>query len=266
MNGVIRGVPLFEGLDEEQVEALAAAAAVLKVGAGSTLVRRGEPADRIYVVLSGIVRVVGLSNYGRGTNLRLAGPGEALIDTGVLEASKAAVDVVGQEAGTVLVIPRDSLMAALRACPEVAIELLAQAGKALRHLQDRTDQSAFLDVPSRLARALMDLAARFGERQRGGSTPAGIHLGIRLSQQELGDLVGATRESVNKHLSEWTRQAIISMSGGRIVVNDIDGLRRLSRFEELEGDADADVGQRSVQGEPPVMDRADRAKVNRLRR
>ena len=80
-----------------------------------------------------------------------------------------------------------------------------------------------------LARSLLDLASRFGER-RARSTD--ICITLKISQQELGDLVGATRESVNKHLSDWTRQGFLRLQAGRMIISDIDSVRRLARVAE----------------------------------
>jgi CRP-like cAMP-binding protein len=97
-------------------------------------------------------------------------------------------------------------------------------------LSQRSEDAAFLDVPSRLARSLLDLATRFGERRR--APASGIYIALKLSQQELGDLVGATRESVNKHLKDWTRQGYIELQAGRMVISDIESFRRIARVAD----------------------------------
>src|SRR5258706_8641426 len=96
----------------------------------------------------------------------------------------------------------------------------------IRRLSQRSEDAAFLDVPSRLARTLLDLAHRFGERRR--APASGVFIAVKLSQQELGDLIGATRESINKHLNDWTRQGFLELEGGRMVISDLESVRKLA--------------------------------------
>jgi len=146
----------------------------------------------------------------------------ALIDGGARSATCTAVD-----ACDLLVIERAQFLKLLDESPGISVKLLYVLAQRLRRLSQRSEDAAFLDVPSRLARSLLDLAARFGERNHGSGI--GIRIGLKLSQQELGDLVGATRESVNKHLGDWTRQGIVRMDSGRMVLSDIESIRRLAR-------------------------------------
>jgi CRP-like cAMP-binding protein len=118
-------------------------------------------------------------------------------------------------------------MELLESSPAIAVKLLDVLAQRLRRLSQRSEDAAFLDVPSRLARSLLDLATRFGESVRAPSKE--IRISLKLSQQELGDLVGATRESVNKHLSDWTRQGIVKLQAGRMVISDIESVRRIAR-------------------------------------
>jgi CRP-like cAMP-binding protein len=149
----------------------------------------------------------------------------ALLDDGVRSASCTTIDP-----SELLVIRREQFLALLHGSPSIAVELLTVLARRLRRLSQRSEDAAFLDVPSRLARSLLDLARRFGERQRAPSS--GIYIALKLSQQELGDLVGATRESVNKHLSDWTRQGIVNLRDGRIVIADEDKVRHLARLSD----------------------------------
>jgi CRP/FNR family transcriptional regulator, cyclic AMP receptor protein len=146
----------------------------------------------------------------------------ALLDGGPRSATCTAV-----EPCELLMIERAQFLELLETSPAITIKLLDVLAGRLRRLSQRSEDAAFLDVPSRLARSLLDLASRFGERGRAPSRD--ICITLKLSQQELGDLVGATRESVNKHLSDWTRQGFLRLQGGRMVISDIDSVRRIAR-------------------------------------
>jgi CRP-like cAMP-binding protein len=96
--------------------------------------------------------------------------------------------------------------------------------RLVRRLTERAEDSAFLDVRARLAKCLGDLADRHGTRLG----PQQVALKVQLSQQELGDMVQATRESVNKCLREWIKQGIIQRNGRRLVIEDRQRLRELA--------------------------------------
>jgi len=220
-------IPLFEGLDEQELAKVGALAQVRNFPARSVVVTQGEPALALFAIIRGHLKVVSYGPDGRDTVLGIMGPGEifgevALIDGGPRSATCTAVD-----ACDLLVIERAQFLKLLEESPGISVKLLYVLAQRLRRLSQRSEDAAFLDVPSRLARSLLDLAARFGER----SQPPGssIRIGLKLSQQELGDLVGATRESVNKHLGDWTRQGIMKLEAGRMIISDIESVRRLAR-------------------------------------
>jgi CRP-like cAMP-binding protein len=148
----------------------------------------------------------------------------ALLDGGLRSASCTTI-----EPCELLVIDRSQFMGLLESYPGIAVKLLLVLAQRLRRLSQRSEDAAFLDVPSRLARSLLDLAHRFGERRSGAAQ--GVVVMLKLSQQELGDLVGATRESVNKHLSDWTKQGFVSVNDGRMVISDMASLRRIARVD-----------------------------------
>lgn len=228
--GLLRSIPLFEGLSEQELKQVGSLAQVRAYAARTVVVTQGEPALALFVIVRGRLKVASSGPDGRDTVLGIMGEREvfgevALIDGGARSATCTAV-----EPCELLVIERSLFLNLLQASPGISIKLLYVLAQRLRRLSQRSEDAAFLDVPSRLARSLLDLATRFGESGRPPSKA--IRLTIKLSQQELGDLVGATRESVNKHLNDWTRQGILELQGGRMVINDIDSVRRLARVAD----------------------------------
>ncbi|MEO6601423.1 MAG: Crp/Fnr family transcriptional regulator [Polyangiaceae bacterium] len=227
---LLRSIPLFEGLSDQELTQVLSLAQVRAYTARTVVVTQGEPALALFVIVRGRLKVASSGPDGRDTVLGIMGEREvfgevALIDGGARSATCTAV-----EPCELLVIERSLFLNLLETSPGISIKLLYVLAQRLRRLSQRSEDAAFLDVPSRLARSLLDLATRFGESERPPSN--GIRLTIKLSQQELGDLVGATRESVNKHLNDWTRQGILELQGGRMVINDIDSVRRLARVAD----------------------------------
>jgi CRP/FNR family cyclic AMP-dependent transcriptional regulator len=224
---LLRAISLFEGLSEEDLAKIGALAQVRSYAPRAVVVTQGEPALALFAIVRGRLKVASCGPDGRDTVLGIMDEHEvfgevALIDGGTRSATCTAV-----EPCELLVIERALFLKLLETSPSISVKLLYVLAQRLRRLSQRSEDAAFLDVPTRLARTLLDLAVRFGERTRPPSTS--IRITLKLSQQELGDLVGATRESVNKHLSDWTRQGFLQLQGGRMVISDMESVRRLAR-------------------------------------
>jgi len=121
-------------------------------------------------------------------------------------------------------IARRDFMAFLRSHPDVAIELLSVIAGRLKRVSELVEDTLFLNLPVRLAKKLMIYAGTYGEEE--GAT---IRINLKLSQEEWGDLVGATRESINKQLRAWVEMGLVEIDHGYIVI------RRLSELEKLAG-------------------------------
>lgn len=227
---LLGSIPLFAGLSAEQLEKIAALAQVRSYAGREVVVTQGEPARALFAIVRGRLKVASCGPDGRDTVLGIMAEGEvfgevALIDGGARSATCTAI-----EPCELLVIDRQQFLDLLEKTPAIAVRFLHVLAGRLRRLSQRSEDAAFLDVPSRLARSLLDLATRFGERRR--SPQSGIFIALKLSQQELGDMVGATRESVNKHLNEWTRQGFLELQGGRMIISDVESFRRIAQLAD----------------------------------
>lgn len=220
-------IPLFNGLSAEQLEKIASLTRVRSCAAREVVVTQGEPADALFAIVKGTLKVASSGPDGRDTVLGIMAEGEVFGEVALLDGGLRSATCTAIAPCELLVIERAQFLELLELSPGIAARLLQVLAARLRRLSQRSEDAAFLDVPSRLARSILSLAARFGERRERG----GIFIGLKLSQQELGDLVGATRESVNKHLNEWTRQGYLEQQAGRLIIADEDSVRRLARLE-----------------------------------
>ncbi|HKY36165.1 MAG TPA: Crp/Fnr family transcriptional regulator [Polyangiaceae bacterium] len=227
---LLRSIPLFAELTAEQLAKVAALVEVRAYPARKVVVSQGEPAAALFGIVHGRLKVASCGPDGKDTVLGIMAQGEVFGEVALLDGGVRSATCTTIEPCELLVVERAQFMELLESSPNIAVKLLHVLAQRLRRLSQRSEDAAFLDVPSRLARSLLDLATRFGERQRAPASD--ISIALRLSQQELGDLVGATRESVNKHLSDWTRQGILKVRDGRMVISDIDSVRRIARVTD----------------------------------
>ena len=216
--------PLFAGMDEESSRALIDSMKVLDAARGDVLFHEGEPGDRLFLVRDGKIKLGRRSNDGRENLLAVLGPGEmfgelSLFDPGPRTASASSVsDSVVYE------LRHESLVRWIADHPGVATQLLGALARRLRRTNETLADLVFSDVPGRVAKALLDLSTRFGE-----PNDDGIRVAHDLTQEELAQLVGASRETVNKALADFATRGWVRREGRAVVLLDLDRLERRAR-------------------------------------
>lgn len=221
---VLSKAPLFAALDREGAAALRTSVSEVRLSKGQTLFSENETGDRLYVVLEGKIKLSRTAPDGRENLLSVLGPGEmfgelSLFDPRPRTASAAALTDV-RLAG----LGHDDLRPWLTGRPEVALHLLRALAQRLRRTNDVLADLVFTDVPGRVAKALLDLAERFGQR-----IDDGIRVHHDLTQEELAQLVGASRETVNKALADFAQRGWLRIEAKAVVIMDTERLHNRSR-------------------------------------
>ncbi len=221
---VVRQAPLFAALDDEASTALRSTMTTVELGRGEILFHEGDPGDRLYVIVDGKVKLGRASGDGRENLLAVLGPGEmfgelSLFDPGPRNATATAV------ADTTLIgLGSDDLGSWFDGRPDVSRQLLRALARRLRRTNEALADLVFSDVPGRVAKALLDLSERFGR-----PTDDGLRVAHDLTQEELAQLVGASRETVNKALADFASRGWLRLEARAVVLLDIERMRRRAR-------------------------------------
>ncbi|MDO5060018.1 MAG: Crp/Fnr family transcriptional regulator [Actinomycetaceae bacterium] len=220
----ISQVPLFEGLDEEQQASLHAKMGHSTLRRGEVLFEEGDPGTRLYIITEGKIKLGHTSPDGRENLLAVLGPGEiigelTLFDPGPRSTTATAVSPV-----SLLYLDHSDLVTTLYNNPSMSKHMLRALARRMRRTNESLADLVFSDVPGRVAKALLDLADRFGTQ-----TEAGIHVPHDLTQEELAQLVGASRETVNKSLADFVSRRWIQLEGRAVTLLDVDRLARRAR-------------------------------------
>jgi CRP/FNR family transcriptional regulator, cyclic AMP receptor protein len=224
---LLSNTPLFHGLRPADLEHVAAGAVQRSLSKGQTLFREGDDGEALYVVIDGAIKVSVSSGRGDELALTTLGPGDAfgelpLIDEGPRSASAIALtDVV------VLGLDRRTLLDTARNHPELLDGLLRSLGRLIRRLTEQAADLVFLDLHARVAKLLLRLA----ERTAAGDDK--VVLDVQLTQTELAEMVGGSRQSVNQALHALERRGYLQLDGRRIAITDLAGLRQ--RAGEVSG-------------------------------
>lgn len=221
---VLSRVPLFAALDDDASAVLRSSLRLQRLSRGDVVFREGDPGDALFVVTEGKVKLARSAPDGRENLLAIMGPADmfgelSLFDPGPRTATASAVtDSVVASLG------HAALMPWLHGRPEVAEQLLAALARRLRRTNEALADLVFSDVPGRVAKALLDLADRFGRTEGDG-----VRVEHDLTQEELAQLVGASRETVNKALADFAHRQWLRLEGRSVVLLDQERLTRRAR-------------------------------------
>ncbi|WP_152361158.1 Crp/Fnr family transcriptional regulator [Microlunatus speluncae] len=221
---VLKQAPLFAELDDEAASTLAAAMGTIKVNKGDVLFHEGDTEDRLYVVVSGKIKLGRSGSAGRENLLAVLGPGQMFGELSVFDPGPRSSTATAVTSCELRVLEHDELTQWLTGRPEVARGLLGQLASRLRRANENAADLVFSDVPGRVAKALLDLAKRFGEQR-----DEGIHVHHDLTQEELAQLVGASRETVNKALADFAARGWIRLEPRSVTLIDVERVERRAR-------------------------------------
>ncbi len=218
---VLRRAPLFEGLDDEDAKALRRQMTEVRLPRGEHLFMEGDAGDRLYVVLEGKIKLTRAAADGRENLWSVIGPGEMFGELSLFDPRPRTSTASAVTDATLAALAHDALRPWLLERPEVSMHMLRALA---RRANDVTADLVFTDVPGRVAKNLLDLAERFGEQARDG-----LHVHHDLTQEELAQLVGASRETVNKALADFAARGWLQISARSVLILDADRLRRRAR-------------------------------------
>ena len=223
-NDVLRQAPLFGALDDEAATALRASMSEVRLHRGEVLFHEGDSGDRLYIVTDGKVKLGRTSSDGRENLLAILGPGQMFGELSLFDPGPRSATVTAVTDTSFVSLSHEDLLRWLDGRPMVARGLLAQLAGRLRRANDVVADLVFSDVPGRVAKALLDLADRFGR-----TADDGIHVPHDLTQEELAQLVGASRETVNKALADFASRGWIRLEPRSVVIMEVDRLSRRAR-------------------------------------
>jgi len=220
---LLANVGLFAGLSSAELVGLAALMRPRPYAKDEVIYLKGDAGTAFYVIASGRVKIALTSPDGKELILRRLGPGQFHGELALLDDEPRSADAISTEPSVLLVLQRDAFRQFLNDHPGVATKLLGTVSNYLRRNAELIQDATFLDVPARLARILLELAAGPGATEL---PPAGTVIEDRMKQGEIASLVGATRESVNKWLGAFEKQGLIRYDKGQITLLRPSGLKQ----------------------------------------
>ena len=221
---VVRRAPLFTALDEAAAVSLRASMDTVKIAKGSILFKEGDDGEHLYVIVDGKLKLGTSSGDGRENLLSILGPGEMFGELSLFDPGPRTSTATAVTDAKLLSLGHEKVIPWLKQNPEVSLQLLTRLSQRLRRTNEAVGDLVFSDVPGRVAKALIDLGDRFGK-----TTPEGLLVNHDLTQEELAQLVGASRETVNKALADFAGRGWLKLDGRSVLIADVDRLSKRSR-------------------------------------
>jgi CRP/FNR family transcriptional regulator len=219
--GLLRRVPVFSDLAEDELARVAQVAVPRSFGAGERIFREGDESNTCYVVRSGMARAVREHPDGRTITLANFGPGDIFGELAMFDNERRSATIETVAESQVVGILGGDMRRLLREHPDIAVKLLAALGRRLRETNERLTRQSFQTVQSRVASVLVQLVDK--AREEGGGESDVL---ITATQADLAQLAGSSRESASRFLAVLERAGIISQGRGRLTVHDPDALER----------------------------------------
>jgi CRP/FNR family transcriptional regulator, cyclic AMP receptor protein len=224
---VLRNHPIFCDLEPEALDQLCRYAKHATLKRGTTLFSKGDPGNSLYAVISGTVKMSISSADGRSAILNIVGPGEIFGEMALLDGRARSADAIANTNCELFVIDRREFIPFVRSQPTLAMKFIELLCTRLRWTSDQVEQIILQNLPGRLANALIRLS------EKHNIEPAGRT--IAITQQEISEMVGMTRESINKQLRAWAARNWVRLEHGAIVVLNAEPLRQLAEGSGDEG-------------------------------
>ena len=221
---IVRKAPLFTALDEAAALSLHASMDSVKISKGSILFAEGDEGDHLYVILDGKIKLGTSSGDGRENLLSILGPGEMFGELSLFDPNPRTSTATAVTDAKLLSLGQAKLIPWLTKNPRVSLNLLASLAQRLRRTNEAVGDLVFSDVPGRVAKALIDLGERFGKQ-----TDEGLLVNHDLTQEELAQLVGASRETVNKALADFAGRNWLKLDGRAVLITDLERLSKRSK-------------------------------------
>ncbi len=187
---------------------------------GDIIFHKGDSGTTLYLVEHGQIKIFTPSQEGREVVLSIFGPGDFFGEMALFDDKPRSASAEAASPATVLTLQREDFRQAIVQHPAMSIAVMAALVDRVRRADEMVEDAVFLDLPSRLAKKLLDLAENHGV-----ATPLGFEIRLRLTQQDLADMVGATRARVNEAITHFKERGVLTMTRHHLIIANPDELR-----------------------------------------
>lgn len=218
---LIKNIALFSSMNEKDLKNIESSLRTTKIKQGDTLFRKGDEGTSLYIVKRGTVKIVLPSTEGSEIIVTIFSKGDYFGEMSLVDEEPRSADAIAMEECELYILKRSDFLSFLQSNVEAIKSVLSVLSKRLRRTDELLEDTCFLNISARLAKKLTELAEQYGKIE--GKT---VYVDLALTQKELGDTIGATRESINKELKSLREKGLVKTEGNKIRILDIEELKR----------------------------------------
>ena len=217
---IVARIPLFAGMQPADIARVAVRMRRRSFRQGDIIFHKGDPGTTLYLVEHGQIKIFTPSQEGREVVLSIFGPADFFGEMALFDDKPRSASAEAASPATVLTLQREDFRQAIVQHPAMSIAVMSALVDRVRRADEMVEDAVFLDLPSRLAKKLLDLAENHGV-----ATPLGFEIRLRLTQQDLADMVGATRARVNEAITHFKERGVLTMTRHHLIIANPDELR-----------------------------------------
>ena len=218
----LKHIRLFDGISPSEMQEMEKITRMEEVKKRQPLYLPGDPSSNVYLLKKGRVKIANTASSGKEVTFDILDPGEIFGELDVLEDAPRSTSAETLDDALICVIPRKDFDQYLAMHPTVMFKLTKLIGLRLKKIQSRVEDLVFRDVPARLAHLLVELSKTEGVAEK-----QGIRLKVKLTHQEMANLIGCSRETVSSTLGQFRDEGLLQLDGRTMTILDLKGLSRL---------------------------------------
>lgn len=218
----LRKVPLLTHLAPEQMDWLGEQVVLQEVRRREVIYLPGDPGDTLFIVNGGRVKISKVTRDGKALTLNYLGPSEVFGETCLVDGGPRQEMAEAMENSMLTEIPRGDFEQVLSNSAAMGLHMTKLLAKRRLDLENKVEMLVFRDVRAKLAELLLDLAKEYGVEDSRGTLIA-----LKITHQELANLIGSTRETVSLTLSQFRESELLSADGRKLIITNTESLRAL---------------------------------------
>lgn len=218
----LRKIPLLDGISAEQFRELVAVVEIKEFRRRQIVYLPGDPGEHVYFIQGGRVKCSKVSRDGKELTLDYHGPGEFFGELCVFDGTPREEMAEAMKNAIVAVLPRENIRGLVTGDPQLAFRFARVLGDRRRHIETKLEHFVFRDVHAKLAALLLELGREYGQE-----TEDGVKIDLKITHQEMANLIGSTRETISLALANFKKRNLVHLVGRSVVLVDHDGLQSL---------------------------------------
>jgi CRP-like cAMP-binding protein len=216
----LRKIPMLEGVSPARLQDLVAAVEIREIPRRQVIYLPGDPGQAVFFINGGRVKCSKVTRDGKELTLAYRGAGQMFGELAVVDSSPREEMAEAMKNAIITEVPREVFRALLLADAALAFQFACALGERRKQLETKLEHLVFRDVQAKLAALLLELGEEYGVE-----TEEGLQVGLKITHQEMANLIGSTRETISLTLAQFKKKGLLNMDGRTVVLLDLEGLQ-----------------------------------------